>query len=160
MGLDIYFNGRNKKSRELEFELAYFRKVNCLVGWVEKNVANVENCGQVILRRDDLKDLLNDAKSVQGALKTAEMIEVEVVTGIRKDENGEWVDKKEKANVYSGLATEAAMTLLPPTPGFFFGTTTIDSCYSEQIDYIVQQIAKILEEVDFAEEEVVFTCWW
>jgi len=38
---------------------------------------------------------------------------------------------------------ELAMTLLPPTPGFFFGGTEIDKLYFEDLKYTKEQLTKI-----------------
>lgn len=160
MGLDIYFDGRERANTELVFELAYFRKVNSLVGWVDANVGPVENCEKVLLTQADIRKLLKDAIAVREALKLSEKGTIEIVSGVTKNEQGEWIDKKELVTAYVGLGAETAMSILPPTPGFFFGSTVIDEYYLEQIEHIIKEMRKILSTVDFSKEEVFFTCWW
>ena len=47
MGLDIYIETQPKNDLNNEAsrkQVAYFRKFNALVGWMERNVGEVENC--------------------------------------------------------------------------------------------------------------------
>jgi len=50
-------------------ELAYFRKYNHLVAWVNKNVQKVKNCSYITLTREQLQQLLEDAKKALQAYK-------------------------------------------------------------------------------------------
>lgn len=53
-----------------------------------------------------------------------------------------------------------AESLIPPTSGFFFGSTDIDEFYYECLEEDVNKFSKILEETNFDEEQVYMNCWW
>ena len=55
MGLDIYFIKKNKKSKE-EKQIAYFRKVNFLVRFME-SYGEIENCKDFKVSKEMIEDL-------------------------------------------------------------------------------------------------------
>ena len=99
-------------------EIAYFRKVNCLHGWMdrlceEKTDHEIGNCHYFIFSKEDLQRLLDDCKQVLAA----------------KSES-------------------VARELLPPTEGCFFGSYVIDRCYYEDIQDIIKQLSEYAESDD------------
>ena len=60
MGLDIYFDKVTKEAHEL----AYFRKVNFLVAFFENLGYEIENCGEVVIEKEDIEELLSRCKQV------------------------------------------------------------------------------------------------
>ncbi|HAW6888699.1 TPA: hypothetical protein JKF33_004524 [Escherichia coli] len=57
MGLDIYIETQPKNDLNNEAsrkQVAYFRKFNALVGWMERNVGEVENCELLELTMNDI----------------------------------------------------------------------------------------------------------
>ena len=160
MGLDIYFNKR-RFSDKVQTEVAYFRKVNSLVGWMERNVGEVENCKDLRVSKDQLQDLLDDARAVLRSIEGAPVIKKLVETGSRKnDETGQWETIMQEAYDYDPEYTQVAMELLPPTVGFFFGNTSINKRYVEDVKDIIKQIKIILKKTDFNNEGIYFNCWW
>jgi len=64
VGLDLYIYTQSKPGAKLgeqlpREEVAYFRKFNALLKWVDTHVKKVENLKDVILGKDDLQNLLN-----------------------------------------------------------------------------------------------------
>lgn len=64
MGLDLYFYTQSKPGAKLGEQMpmevvAYFRKFNALLKWVDTHVKEVENLKDVILGKDDLQKLLD-----------------------------------------------------------------------------------------------------
>lgn len=60
MGLDIYFN-KVKKNVD---QLGYFRKVNFLVGFFERNGEPVENLADFVIDKTDAEELLDYCNQV------------------------------------------------------------------------------------------------
>lgn len=58
MGLDQWIEDENGK------ELIYWRKVNCVNNWVNKNVGTVENCERVEITIEQLKELKETCQKV------------------------------------------------------------------------------------------------
>ena len=52
------------------------------------------------------------------------------------------------------------MELLPPTPGFFFGTYEIDQWYEHQLDITISQLTAILDSFDFENETLYYYIWY
>lgn len=53
-----------------------------------------------------------------------------------------------------------AENILPPTPGFFFGTYDVDEYYLEQIDYTIGGLEMLLEELPEGEYEFTYRSSW
>lgn len=145
MGLDIYFDKR-KKQRE---EVAYFRKVNFLVKYVDEIKGEVENCTDVILSKEDIEELVKRCGTVIDSLKKSKKKEVQYETGWC---NGETTYATKKVFTKTKVAEE----LLPTTFGFFFGSADYDEWYMQELLDVKKDMEKILNEVDFENEEVVF----
>lgn len=146
MGLDIYFNKRNKARKEI----AYFRKVNFLVKYVDEVLGReVDNCRDVVLEKEDIEELVRRCGTVIDSLKNSKKKEVQYETGWC---NGETTYATKK--VFTG--TKVAEELLPTMNGFFFGSTDYDEDYLDNVKQVKEDMERILKEVDFDTEEVVF----
>lgn len=69
MGLDLYLYTQSKPDSQLgeqlpRTEVAYFRKFNALLKWVDTYVKEVKNCEDVILDKHKLQKLLYTLKSL------------------------------------------------------------------------------------------------
>ena len=151
MGLDMYLN-RKKYVKNWEFktkkhtitvkeneivddrikperityvveEVAYWRKFNALHGWFIQNCADgVDDCREVYVPIEKLKELLTLLKEVQNSFTDKEKVE----------------------------------ELLPPTTGFFFGSSKIDESYEDDVNETVTELEKILSEVSDCESDFSF----
>lgn len=158
MGLDIYFSKRKIGKRKQE-EVAYFRKVNCLVAWVEHNVREFDNCEDVVLSKEDITNLRDDARKVVEILKNAKFYNQEYECGSSFDNKTNTRKVMiETKKVYKDI--DDVLLILPTQEGFFYGDTDIDEYYFENIKRIVKEMNKILREIDFNEYEIIFHCWW
>lgn len=162
MGLDIYFIKRKKGTKELgDTDVAYFRKVNCLVKWVRDNVKDFDNCEEVELSKDDIIQLRDDAQKVSTILDKASFYNKEYETGcyFDKETNTRKIEIGIK-KVYDFMEVKDIMNILPPESGFFFGNTDIDEYYFSDIKDIIKEMNYILESVDFDNYDLIFYCWW
>lgn len=63
MGLDLYLYTQSKPETQLDqqqprTEVAYFRKFNALIQWVDTHIKEVGNCEDIQLNKEDLLKLL------------------------------------------------------------------------------------------------------
>lgn len=149
MGLDIYFSKRKKELKEV----AYFRKVNFLVKYVDEIKGEIDNCEDVILEKKDIEELVRRCDLVINSLKSSELKKIKYVSCIQY-ENGIEKDIYGEKDVF--VNTKIAEELLPTTEGFFFGSASYDEYYLEDVKKVKSDMERILKEVDFETEEVVF----
>lgn len=57
-------------------------------------------------------------------------------------------------------ATKVAMENLPTQGGFFFGGTDYDDYYYEDLENTVSQMERVINETDWENEIVAYSCWW
>ena len=50
--------------------------------------------------------------------------------------------------------------IMPTQSGFFFGSTGYDEYYFDDIEYTLQNVKKVLSEIDFEKEDVFYYEWW
>lgn len=136
MGLDIYFDKRNvKNENEDAIELAYFRKVNFLVMFME-NYGEVENCVPMPLSKDIIEELIERCDKVINLYETTE-------------------DKTKFA--------EGAKEILPTTAGFFFGSTDYDEYYLDDVkdvkEYMETSVLPAFDSLN-EDEEIIFHIWY
>lgn len=99
----------------------------------------------------DLKELCEEV------LEKSEIRESQVVNG-QSLKNGEWVNNYEDGRII--INPEIAEGLLPTTSGFFFGSTDYDEWYIQDLEYTIKIISKVLEEVNFDENYIVYSSSW
>ncbi len=123
-------------------EVAYWRKFNALHGWFVNECADgVDECQNIYVSVDKLKELLNTLKEVELAISKSKK-----VVKVLKD----WNDSEYEVEVYD--CEDAVKELLPPTQGFFFGGYEIDEWYKENVEETVKTIENILKEDEESEE--------
>ena len=71
MGLDLYLYTQSKPDSRLgeqlpRTEVAYFRKFNVLLNWVDMHVKEVKNCEDIILDKNTLQTLLQTLEQLTG----------------------------------------------------------------------------------------------
>jgi len=120
----------------IEEEVMYWRKANAIHNWFVKNVQDgVDNCGDYYLDSDTLQKLVDTCKQALAVIAKADVIVKQVETGW--DKNG---------TMYSDIQTydceDEINDILPPTSGFFFGSTDIDKWYEDDL----RRTIEVLEE--------------
>lgn len=140
MGLDQYiykskvFNNKNKcEVAKNECEIAYFRKVNPLHGWILRKTETdpKSNCEYIELNKELLIELSKTLDRIM--IKKAE-------EGIEKAINLGWC-------------------IYPTMNGFCFGSTEYDSNYFDDIKYTKNAIDKIISEWD-DDCKYYYYSWW
>lgn len=159
MGLDMWlyarqyvsdweFDGPNRKTKELnsilesvgwsrdevdepfvqiEIPVMYWRKANAIHGWFISNCADGEDNCQPIRVSREKLVELRDA--------------AKKVLSMRDD-----ITAQEEAELY-----------LPPTPGFFFGSTEVDQWYYDDLEKTVEGLDIILNKVPEEDRNTTFT---
>jgi hypothetical protein len=129
-------------------EVAYWRKFNALHGWFVTNVADgVDDCKEVYVSHENLMELHETLLKVQEILNAAPTVQREVSNGWQTDGNGGIKETTAMILVYD--CEEEINEVLPPTPGFFFGSQEIDGWFKQNVDETVTVIGDILKEIEF-----------
>jgi len=161
MGLDMYLYTNSRKLTKAIHEnepygpyatdfysengvVLYWRKANAVHKWFVDNVQNGDDdCGTYEVEWEQLMELHDICKRV---LEECPLVDGKVTNGKRLDENGEWEDIVEDGKVITNV--ELAEELLPSQSGFFFGSTSYDQWYHEDIAFTVEAIERIAGIVD------------
>ena len=110
----------------IEEEVGYWRKANQIHGWFVENCAGGEdNCQQIEVSTEQLKELLKLCKDVVDSAK--------LVPG-KLDNGTEYANGVETKLYEDGQViedTSLAKELLPVTAGFFFGNYDEETAYDE-----------------------------
>ena len=139
----------NLDSVNIEIEVAYWRKANAIHKWFVNNVQEGEDdCESYFVSNQKLKELYDTCVAIKTDLeKEGNAYETEIENGYS------FKDGVKIPNMIKGIAyrdTSLAEELLPPSSGFFFGSTNIDQWYKEEIDYTVKVLEKLIElKTDF-----------
>jgi hypothetical protein len=159
MGLDMYLTGkyfiwdRNKDSvkiegvdlhgyklSQIEIEAGYWRKANAIHRWFVENVQNgIDECQESWVSRDKLEELLKVCKAV---LYGIYLVDGKIISGYQ------FKDGKKVAMLDDGKVVEdskIAEELLPTQGGLFFGDTSYDEYYFEDIKHTIEVIEKALK---------------
>lgn len=139
MGLDMYLQDKGGN------EYAYWRKANAIQGWFDDIIGPIHNTTEHEVNREVLEALLKDAIKVKGLLSNATKV-------FTKEDSDDFY-------VFEDFDAEV-MELLPPTPGFFFGTYEIDQWYEHQLDITISQLTAILDSFDFENETLYYYIWY
>lgn len=57
-------------------------------------------------------------------------------------------------------AIKVAEEKLPTQGGFFFGSIDYDEYYYEDLKYTIKELEKAIQEIDWDNEIVAYSCWW
>ena len=135
-------------------EVMYWRKANQIHGWFCSNTNELVDNVRYDVSKEDLERLLSDCKKVLEILNTATKKTTQVVGGWK---NGEryFVD----VEVYDNI--DEVMELLPPTEGFFFGSSEIDEYYKNDIEETIKvlQDELALPDVGYGAEYEYYASW-
>jgi hypothetical protein len=132
--------------------LMYWRKANQIHGWFTSNTAEVTEEVLYRVTLEDLKNLLDTCKQVLGIMDKSNKKMVQVVSGWSGGER-----------TYSDVETfdceDEIMELLPPTQGFFYGSSEIDEWYKQSIEETVEFLEKEIPKSDEYDEFEYYASW-
>jgi hypothetical protein len=136
-------------------EVGYWRKANAIHKWFVDNVQNeVDDCGYYEVSKEQLEELLDicikvrdGSKIVKGWIQNGETYK-----------DGKWLPCMEEGEYIEN--PEVAEELLPTQGGFFFGSTSYDQWYMEDITDTIDILTKVLETTDFDREIISYHSSW
>ncbi len=122
-------------------DVAYWRKANAIHNWFVENVQqNEDDCEEYALIEEDMIALRDLCRQVLAASK---LIPGKVSTGYTFDGDKKVHSFKDGQVIEDSSVAEE---LLPTAGGFFFGQTSYDEDYYEDIRYTEETLTKLLEE--------------
>lgn len=142
-------------------EVGYWRKANAIHNWFVENVQEgIDDCGEYIVEKEDIEDLLETCKNV---LKNSKLVKGKVYNGYKVEKN-ENDDEYKKVLIYEdGEVIEDSSYIeehLPSVGGFFFGGTEYDEYYIYKVNETVKILEDILKTTDFEKEYITYTSSW
>jgi hypothetical protein len=133
-------------------QIMYWRKANQIHGWFTSNGQELIEEVSYRLTLDDLKNLLDTCKQVLDVLNKSKMKTVQVRSG--------WSGGEEMfvgVDVYD--CEEEIMELLPPTQGFFYGSSDINEYYKEEVEETIQFLEKEIPLCTDDDEFEYYASW-
>lgn len=128
---------------EVKVPVMYWRKANAIHGWFVKNIQNgVDDCGHYEVESKHLRALQAVCLDV---LSQAELVDGEITNGYKVElVEGQMVRDPiiEPGKVMANPSV--AFELLPPTPGFFFGSDEVNEWYLRDLQETVDGIERVL----------------
>lgn len=151
----IFDCGTNFTWQSLFTQIAYWRKANAIHKWFVDNVQNGEdNCDYYLVSKEQIEELRDLCQEVLDKI----IVKDDKIVNGQSLVNGEWQNNYEDGKVI--VNPEVAAALLPTEDGFFFGSTDYDEYYIQDLKYTIEQFDKILKEVDFENEYIVYISSW
>lgn len=121
-------------------QVGYWRKFNALHNWFVNNCGEgVDNCQEMYVSNKDIEKLLVDLIEVRNSLDKSPKKVAQVKIGF--DENGPVMGDME---VYEDVSK--VKELLPPSDGFFFGSTNVDNYYYSDVVETIELFKNLLKE--------------
>lgn len=158
MGLDMYLCKKNDDEEQMEV-ICHWRKANEIHRWFCDHVAHreLDDCEEVEVTLDDLRRLMVTCVKV---LDKSELVEGEA-TGSRYN----LITNRYEQYTYTQMYIKdprVAEQLLPTQDGFFFGSTTYDEWYIEDLLDTVNALSKVLLDNLHEQEKPTFHYygWW
>jgi hypothetical protein len=150
--LPVDFN----KVKDIEEEVAYWRKANAIHNWFVQNVQDgKDDCGYYQVTVGQLNQLLELCKEVK---RKVIMKDDKVVNGQTLNKNGEWEDILENGKIITN--PEEIANILPTISGFFFGSTAYDEYYMMDIDYTIEVLEAEMNKINEYEENHVLVNYY
>ena len=137
--------------------VGYWRKANQIHNWFVNNVQDGEDdCGTYEVTEEQFVDLLDICEKV---LTETKLTTGMVWNGRHYDAKSDsWVDDYIEGNIVADPSI--AEELLPTTSGFFFGSTSYDEYYLDDVKYTAELIKDLLNTTDFEKEMVMYHSSW
>ena len=138
-------------------DVGYWRKANQIHNWfVERAQDGIDDCGYHHEVTEEMLELLRS--TCEAVIKASKLINGKIENGYTFDKNGNRI-----YNYEDGLIIEdpsVAEKLLPTISGFFFGGTSYDEYYIEDLKDTIEIIDKVLEETDFDTQMIYYRSSW
>jgi hypothetical protein len=137
-------------------EVGYWRKANHIHKWFVDHIQNgIDDCNyHREVREADLVELLETCNAV---LESCKLVEGKVNNGTRW-ENGKTVPIIEDGKYVKDPSI--AEELLPTESGFFFGGTSYDEWYVDDIKQTINIITNVIETTDFNTQMLYYCSSW
>lgn len=149
MGLDMYLlkgkriPKRSYKDIKYDQEVGYWRKANAIHKYFVDTVQKgYDDQGVYHVTKAVLRQLLRYCEHVK---ENSELVERKLLDGntVKVIKDSYFAEK-----------------YLPTQDGFFFGSTSYDEWYLENIDNTIKIIKDVLANTDFSKEAVAYHAWW
>lgn len=138
-------------------QVGYWRKANEIHNWFVENVQDgIDDC---CYHNEATKEVLEELLDVcNKVLASCELVNGKIENGYNFDQNGHKIPILEDGKYVKDPSV--AEELLPTTSGFFFGGTSYDEYYVEDIENTIDIITKVLETTDFEREMIYYVSSW
>ena len=136
----------------IEEQIMYWRKANQIHGWFKFNGTELIEEVKYSVNLDDVNKLLDTCKQVLEILNKSKMKTVQVRSG--------WSGGEE---IYSDVEVidceDDVLDLLPPTEGFFYGSSDINEYYKETVEETIQFLETEIPLCDEYDEFEYYASW-
>lgn len=151
------FNSADKYGYEhIMEEVGYWRKANQIHAFFVENVQDGED--DCSYHNECTKEILEDLLDKCYKVLTGSIMMIGQVKNGQQYVNGEWVDCMEPGKVI--INPEVAEELLPSRGGFFFGSTSYDEYYMQDIEDTIEIIKNVLATTDFETQMLAYCSSW
>lgn len=127
------------KVSEIKENIAYWRKANAIHNWFVNNIQDGEDdCKEYEFGVEEMQKLVDICKTILDTAKT----DTGMIVNGQTMKDGEWENIMGEGIIVTN--PEEVAELLPPTSGFFFGSTEIDSYFLDDIKSTIDQFEPYL----------------
>lgn len=137
-------------------EVGYWRKANQIHNFFVENVQDGED--DCSYHNECTKEILKDLLDKCYKVLTGSIMMIGQVKNGQQYVDGKWVDCMEPGKVI--INPEVAEELLPSCGGFFFGSTSYDEWYMQDIENTIKIIKNVLATTDFETQMLVYCSSW
>ena len=137
-------------------KVGYWRKANQIHNFFVKNVQDGED--DCSYHNECTKEILEDLLDKCYKVLTGSIMMIGQVKNGQQYVDGEWVDCMEPGKVI--INPEVAEELLPSRGGFFFGSTSYDEYYMQDIEDTIEIIKNVLATTDFETQMLAYCSSW
>ena len=161
MGLDMFLIKRKKSSKKNDLwdfkdELVYWRKANQIHKYFCNKGEEIDEEISYKLKKEDLQELIDICNKILKEVKTGPG---KIKNGIHyNSKTNEWEPIWENGTTI--LNKEICEELLPTQSGFFFGSTEYDEYYLDNIRKTKEELGKIIDTIDYENEDVYYLASW
>jgi hypothetical protein len=136
----------------IEEQIMYWRKANQIHGWFVDNTSVLEEEVKYSVTKQDLENLLNTCEQVLEILNKSKKKVIQV-------ENGWSSGERTFCDVDVFDCEDEIMDLLPPTQGFFYGSSDINTYYEDTINETVRFLEREIPLCDEYDEFEYYASW-
>lgn len=138
-------------------EIGYWRKANEIHAWLVDHVQDgIDDCDYHYEVTKEVLELLR--ATCQLVILNSDLVPGKVIVGYSFDKNGNEITDYEDGKVVKD--SSAAERLLPTQGGFFFGDTSYNEWYINDLKETIKIIDKVLAETDFETQMIFYVSSW